>query len=68
MSQASSIIYTILYYLRADRRGVMSFEYVIVAACVVASVVAAFSTTNATGIGRALTTMINSITVAVTAV
>ena len=37
--------------LGTDKDGVVSFEYVIVAACIVAAVVAAFGT-GATGIGR----------------
>ena len=45
----------------------MSFEYVIVAACVVAAVAAAFGTTAGGGIGVALTTGIGAITTAVTA-
>jgi Flp pilus assembly pilin Flp len=40
--------------LRDDTAGVVSFEYVIVAACVVAAVVAAFGTSASTGIGAAL--------------
>jgi hypothetical protein len=42
------------YRLRSDDRGVVSFEYVIVAACVVAAVVAAFGMDTTTGIGGAL--------------
>ncbi|WP_377827441.1 hypothetical protein ACFKHW_21180 [Bradyrhizobium lupini] len=52
--------------LRTDRDGVVSFEYVIVAACIVAAVAAAFGTTTASGIGQALTTAIGTITTAVT--
>jgi hypothetical protein len=40
--------------LRHDAKGVVSFEYVIVAACVVVAVGVAFGTTGATGIGKAL--------------
>jgi hypothetical protein len=40
--------------LRADKEGVVSFEYVIVAACIVAAVGMAFGTTTDTGIGAAL--------------
>jgi pilus assembly protein Flp/PilA len=40
--------------LRADKRGVVSFEYIIVAACVVAAVAAVFSTNTGAGIGQAL--------------
>ncbi|QOZ46530.1 hypothetical protein XH89_25965 [Bradyrhizobium sp. CCBAU 53340] len=32
--------------LRADREGVVSFEYIIVAACIVAVVIAVFKTDN----------------------
>ncbi len=39
--------------LRTDKDGVVSFEYVIVAACVVAVVVAAFGTGASTAIGSA---------------
>ena len=52
--------------LRADQDGVVSFEYVIVAACIVAAVAAAFGTTTASGIGAALTTAIGKVTTAVT--
>ena len=41
--------------LRTDKRGVVSFEYVIVAACIVAAVAAAFGTGATGGIGTALT-------------
>src|SRR5437763_14532979 len=40
--------------LRADKDGVVSFEYVIVAVCIVGAVLAAFGTTTGTGIGSAL--------------
>jgi hypothetical protein len=50
--------------LLADEDGVVSFEYVIVAACVVAAVSAAFGTTTATGIGAALSGMIAAIAAA----
>lgn len=40
--------------LRDDKAGVVSFEYVIVAACVVVAVVAAFGTDASSGIGLAL--------------
>jgi pilus assembly protein Flp/PilA len=53
--------------LRADTNGVVSFEYVIVAACIVAAVAAAFGTTAGGGIGAALTTAIGKVTTAVTA-
>ncbi|MGW1423444.1 Flp family type IVb pilin [Bradyrhizobium manausense] len=51
---------------RADKDGVVSFEYVIVAACIVGAVAAAFGTDATTGIGAALKTAITSITTAVT--
>jgi pilus assembly protein Flp/PilA len=56
-----------LKQLRTDSKGVVSFEYVIVAACIVAAVTAAFGTTTGTGIGAALTTAIGKVTTAVTA-
>jgi pilus assembly protein Flp/PilA len=40
--------------LRANQDGVVSFEYIIVAACIVAAVLVAFGTTTSTGIGEAL--------------
>jgi pilus assembly protein Flp/PilA len=52
--------------LRTDKDGVVSFEYVIVAACIVAAVAAAFGTTTATGIGQVLSTAITAIGTAVT--
>ncbi len=52
--------------LRSDVRGVVSFEYVIVAACIVAAVVAAFGTSKTTGIGLALSTAITDISAQVT--
>jgi pilus assembly protein Flp/PilA len=51
--------------LRADRDGVVSFEYVIVAACIVGAVAAAFGTGAGGGIATALTTAIAKITAAV---
>jgi pilus assembly protein Flp/PilA len=51
--------------LRTDNRGVVSFEYVIVAACIVAAVAAAFGTGTTSGIGAALSTAIGKITAAV---
>jgi pilus assembly protein Flp/PilA len=56
----------VLERLRTDKDGVVSFEYVIVAACIVAAVAAAFGTGTASGIGLALTTAIGGITTAVT--
>ena len=53
--------------LRTDNDGVVSFEYVIVAACIVAAVAAAFGNSATTGIGAALTTAIGKVTAAVTA-
>ena len=48
--------------LRTDQDGVVSFEYVIVAACVIGAVVAAFGTGSGGAIATALTTGITSIT------
>ena len=56
----------LLRCLRADKDGVVSFEYVIVAACIIAAVAAAFGTGTASGIGLALTTAIGDITTALT--
>ena len=56
-----------LKQLRADKDGVVSFEYVIVAACIVAAVAAAFGTSTASGIGQVLSTAITAIGTAVTA-
>ena len=53
--------------LRTDKDGVVSFEYVIVAACIVAAVAAAFGTGTAAGIGLVLNTAITAIGTAVTA-
>jgi pilus assembly protein Flp/PilA len=47
--------------LRSDKKGVVSFEYVIVAACVVAAVAAAFGTSTSTGIGEVLDNAITAI-------
>ncbi|WFU38808.1 hypothetical protein QA640_30990 [Bradyrhizobium sp. CB82] len=47
--------------LRADQDGVVSFEYVIVAACVVAAVLFAFGATGSGVMGQALSTAIASI-------
>jgi pilus assembly protein Flp/PilA len=61
----------VLKRLRKDKDGVVSFEYVIVAACVVAAVAAAFGTTTASGIGavllNAITAIGNTVTTAVSA-
>ena len=56
-----------LKHLRADKDGVVSFEYIIVAACVVGAVAAAFGTGAAGGIGTALTNGLTAITAAFTA-
>ena len=48
--------------LRTDTDGVVSFEYVIVAVCVVAAVLAAFGTDTTTGIGNALAGGIGKVT------
>jgi Flp pilus assembly pilin Flp len=47
--------------LRADAAGVVSFEYIIVAACVVAAVAAVFSTNAGQGIGAALNTGLQAV-------
>ena len=52
--------------LRADKDGMVSFEYVIVAACVIAAAGAAFGA-NAGGIATALTSAVNTISTAVAA-
>ena len=52
----------LLQRLRADKDGVVSFEYVIVAICIVAAVAAAFGTTASGGIGAALVTGIGDLT------
>jgi pilus assembly protein Flp/PilA len=49
--------------LRSDDRGVVSFEYVIVAACIVAAVVAAFGT----GAGGAISTALSNAITAIVA-
>jgi pilus assembly protein Flp/PilA len=56
----------LLERLRTDMDGVVSFEYVIVAACIVAAVAAAFGTSTASGIGAALATAITDISTKVT--
>jgi hypothetical protein len=53
--------------LCADKAGVVSFEYVIVAACIVAAVAAAFGTDATKGIGKALSDAIDAISAKVTA-
>jgi pilus assembly protein Flp/PilA len=58
--------FALLERLREDKDGVVSFEYVIVAACIVAAVAAAFGTGTASGIGAALKTGIGDVTTAFT--
>jgi hypothetical protein len=53
--------------LRTDKEGVVSFEYIIVAACVVGAVAAAFGTGAAGGIATALTNGLAAVTAAFTA-
>ena len=53
--------------LSTDEDGVVSFEYVIVAACIVAAVAAAFGTGTASGIGLVLKNAITAVGTAVTA-
>jgi len=57
-----------LHNLRTDKEGVVSFEYVIVAACVVGAVITAFGTGTTGAIETALNTVITAITSAVSAV
>ena len=51
--------------LRTDKDGVVSFEYVIVAACIVAAVALAFGTDTSSGIGKVLDDAITKIGAAV---
>ncbi|MBR1155276.1 hypothetical protein [Bradyrhizobium sp. JYMT SZCCT0428] len=53
--------------LSKDQDGVVSFEYIIVAACIIGAVVAAFGTGAGGAIATALTGGITSITAAFTA-
>jgi len=53
--------------LRADQDGVVSFEYIIVAACIVTVVIAFFTGTGSTTIQAALTTAVGKITTAMAA-
>ena len=53
--------------LSTDEDGVVSFEYVIVAACIIGAVAAAFGTGATGAIGTALTSGITAITGAFTA-
>jgi Flp pilus assembly pilin Flp len=50
-----------LKHLRTDQDGVVSFEYVIVAACIIGAVVAAFGTGSGGAIATALTNGITAI-------
>lgn len=54
----------LLARLRSDTGGVVSFEYVIVAACIVGAVGAAFGTGAGGAIGTALTGAIAKVTAA----
>jgi Flp pilus assembly pilin Flp len=47
--------------LRDNQDGVVSFEYVIVAACIVAAVLVAFGTDTSSGIGKALKAGIDAV-------
>ncbi|WP_426442442.1 hypothetical protein [Bradyrhizobium genosp. P] len=47
--------------LRSDKDGVVSFEYVVVAFCIVATVIAVFGTGGNSVIGAALNKAINGI-------
>ena len=58
----------LLNRLRADKDGVVSFEYVIVAVCIIAAVIAAYGTDQTTGIGSALSGGIGKIVTAFSAV
>lgn len=53
--------------LRTDQDGVVSFEYIIVAACIIGAVVAAFGTGTGGAIATALSGGITAITAAFTA-
>jgi pilus assembly protein Flp/PilA len=50
-----------LHRLRTDNDGVVSFEYVIVAACIVGAVIAVFGTGTAGGIHDALNGVLQKI-------
>jgi len=56
-----------LRQLRSDAKGVVSFEYVVVGACIVAAVAAAFGSGGTGPIVTALTGGINAIGTALTA-
>ena len=53
--------------LRTDQDGVVSFEYIIVAACIIGAVAAAYGTGAGGAIGTALSNGITTITGAFTA-
>ena len=57
-----------LRQLRSDAKGVVSFEYVIVAACIVGAVITAFGTGSGGAIEGALANVLSLITSAVNAV
>ncbi len=56
-----------LKHLRTDQDGVVSFEYIIVAACIIGAVAAAFGTGAGGAIATALSGGITAITTAFTA-
>jgi Flp pilus assembly pilin Flp len=56
-----------LKQLRVDQDGVVSFEYIIVAACIVGAVIAAFGTNAGGALATALTTGLTAVTTAFTA-
>ncbi len=56
----------LLERLREDKDGVVSFEYLIVAFCIVTAVAAVFGTGTGGNIGKALTTAIGDISTKVT--
>jgi pilus assembly protein Flp/PilA len=56
-----------LKQLRADQNGVVSFEYIIVAACVITIVITFFTGTGSTTIQGALSTAVGKITTAIAA-
>jgi Flp pilus assembly pilin Flp len=53
--------------LRADQDGVVSFEYIIVACCIIGAVAAVFSGTGAGTVGATLKTGLTNISAAFTA-
>jgi Flp pilus assembly pilin Flp len=56
-----------LKHLRSDQSGVVSFEYIIVAVCIIGAVSAVFGIGAGGAIGTALTNGITAITTAFTA-